>query len=74
MLGVIDMSLYTDELSQVAESNKQDNLFQLIGVHLSEAGGQRPHFPPFVCDFPGWVAIWELEYSPHSYPAFTRAN
>jgi magnesium transporter len=35
--GMVDMSLYTDELSEVSASSKQDYLFQLIGVHLAAA-------------------------------------
>ncbi len=36
MLGVIDVELYTDELREIG-IGKNDDLFQLLGVHLSSA-------------------------------------
>jgi len=33
MLGVVDVELYTDELSQLGEASARDNLFQVVGVH-----------------------------------------
>lgn len=37
MVGVVDVELYTDELSGLETSERNDNLFQLIGVHLTQA-------------------------------------
>jgi magnesium transporter len=37
LLGVVDMELYTDELSQLGEASAREDLFQLVGVHLANA-------------------------------------
>lgn len=37
ILGVVDIDLYTDEISEIERRQESDDLFQLIGVHLSEA-------------------------------------
>ncbi|MBL9093501.1 MAG: magnesium transporter [Planctomycetaceae bacterium] len=42
ILGVIDVELYTDELSDVERREGNDELFQLIGVHLTEAQQASP--------------------------------
>jgi magnesium transporter len=33
--GVIDISLFTDEVNAFARKSEQDNIFQLIGIHLA---------------------------------------
>jgi magnesium transporter len=33
--GVIDITLFTDEVSAFARKSEQDNVFQLIGIHLA---------------------------------------
>mgnify|MGYP001228405801 CR=1 FL=1 len=35
ILGVIDISLFTDEVTAFAKKSEQDNVFQLIGIHLA---------------------------------------
>jgi magnesium transporter len=42
LLGVIDVELYTDELSDIDRREGNDQLFQLIGVHLTEALRESP--------------------------------
>jgi magnesium transporter len=37
ILGIVDVDLYTDELADLDRRQTSDDLFQLIGVHLSEA-------------------------------------
>ncbi len=37
LIGLVDVELYTDELSDIDRREDYDDLFQLIGVHLSEA-------------------------------------
>jgi magnesium transporter len=37
LLGIVDVELYTDELSDLDRRESNDDLFQLIGVHLSDA-------------------------------------
>ncbi len=37
ILGVVDVELYTDELIDLDRSERHNDLFQLIGVHLAEA-------------------------------------
>jgi magnesium transporter len=42
MIGLVDVDLYTKELSDLDKRDDSDNLFQLIGVHLSEAQQASP--------------------------------
>ena len=37
LLGVVDIELYTDEIGQLGEANLRDDLFQIIGVHATQA-------------------------------------
>lgn len=37
VVGIVDVDLYTEELSEIERRQESDDLFQLIGVHLSEA-------------------------------------
>jgi magnesium transporter len=63
ILGVVDVELYTDELSELdtSESERYDDLFQLIGVHLTEAQQASPwvsfskRFPWLLCNIAGGV-------------------
>ncbi len=36
MLGVVDMELYADELTRLDDAQARENLFQLVGVYISE--------------------------------------
>ena len=42
LLGVVDVELYTDELTDLDRSERHNDLFQLIGVHLAEAKQSSP--------------------------------
>jgi magnesium transporter len=42
LLGVVDMELYTDELGYLGEATKGDDLFQLLGVHVTGAQQDSP--------------------------------
>ncbi len=42
LLGVVDVELYTDELSDIDEREGNDELFQLIGVHLTDVQQSSP--------------------------------
>lgn len=44
LLGVVDMELYTDELSNLSDANKRDDLFQLIGVQIAHGQQVSPLF------------------------------
>jgi magnesium transporter len=61
LMGVVDVELYTDELSQLGEEPRGDELFQLVGVHLAGARQTRPvaafrtRFPWLVCNLAGGV-------------------
>jgi magnesium transporter len=54
LLGVIDVDLYTEELSEIG--SMRDDLFQLIGVHVSQAqqisplASFRHRFPWLLCN------------------------
>jgi len=64
LVGVVDVELYTDELSELSEPElveKADDLFQLIGVHLAEAQQASPlrsfrlRFPWLLCNIGGGI-------------------
>jgi magnesium transporter len=44
IVGVIDVDLYTDKLRDLGDADERDNVFQLVGVHLSNG---RQHSPLF---------------------------
>jgi magnesium transporter len=58
LLGVVDVELYTEELSRLSDGRVSDDLFQLIGVHAtvarhgpsSSAASFRHRFPWLVCN------------------------
>jgi magnesium transporter len=56
IVGVIDIELYTTELSELDRSERNNYLFQLIGVYLSEAQQSSPlrafrsRFPWLLCN------------------------
>ncbi len=37
VVGIVDVELYTDELADLDRREDKDDLFQLIGVHLTES-------------------------------------
>jgi magnesium transporter len=59
ILGVIDVELYTAELGDIERSERYDDLFQLIGVHLNDAQQSSPllafgrRFPWLLCNIAG---------------------
>jgi magnesium transporter len=59
ILGVIDVELYTSELGDIERSERYDDLFQLIGVHLNDAQQSSPftafrrRFPWLLCNIGG---------------------
>jgi magnesium transporter len=63
LIGAIDVELYTDELHGLegGEDSGEDDLFQLIGVHLIRArqrnpiGAFRMRFPWLMCNITGGV-------------------
>ena len=64
IVGIVDVDLYTGELSNL-DRNGPDDLFQLIGVHASEARHAEPgyafrkRFPWLLCNIVGGIiAAW----------------
>jgi magnesium transporter len=61
MIGVIDVELYTAELGDIDRSERYDELFQLIGVHISTAYRGTPltafrnRFPWLMCNIVGGI-------------------
>jgi magnesium transporter len=61
MVGVIDMELYTAELGDIDQYERYDELFQLIGVHLTAAyqgappAAFRKRFPWLMCNIAGGI-------------------
>jgi magnesium transporter len=41
LLGIVDVSLYIDELTQLDDGRVRDDLFQLLGVHIDDSRGFR---------------------------------
>jgi magnesium transporter len=55
MLGVIDVELYTDEVSRLESAHVRDDLFQLVGVYAADSRGGplsefRRRFPWLGCN------------------------
>lgn len=42
LLGVVDVELYTDEISELKDGRVRDDLFQLLGVHAGAARDSSP--------------------------------
>ncbi len=55
LVGIIDVELYTDELRDLDQKSADEELFQLIGVHLIDAQ-QASSFRAFYKRFPWLVA------------------
>jgi magnesium transporter len=59
LVGIVDVDLYTDELTSLETYEAQENLFQLIGVHQTEAQRRSPwasfrgRFPWLLCNVAG---------------------
>lgn len=53
VVGAVDVGLYTDEIQEIDRRQDADDLFQLIGIHLSEAAKVRAG-PAFAGRFP-WL-------------------
>jgi magnesium transporter len=59
VVGVVDVDLYTEELRDIDRRQESDDLFQLIGVHLTEAAQKDPRqaflrrFPWLLCNVAG---------------------
>src|SRR5688500_1307220 len=62
LLGVVDASLFTDEMFDVSERQSQHDVFQLIGVRIaagkytSPFGGFAQRFPWLLCNITGGIA------------------
>jgi magnesium transporter len=61
LIGLVDVDLYTEELSDIDRREGSDDLFQLIGVHLTEAQQSHPllsfrqRFPWLLCNIAGGI-------------------
>jgi len=59
VLGAVDVDLYTNEILEIDRRQDSEDLFQLIGVHLSEAAQKSPRlaftsrFPWLICNLVG---------------------
>jgi magnesium transporter len=62
IVGVIDVELYTDEVSDLARREESDAVFQLIGIRLAQvsraslAGAFLRRFPWLLCNIAGGLA------------------
>jgi magnesium transporter len=61
IVGVVDVELYTDEMTEIAGDHGED-LFQLIGIHLENARQTSPikvfrgRFPWLICNIIGGIS------------------
>jgi magnesium transporter len=61
LLGLVDIELYTDELTDLAQRTSYDDLFQLVGVRMAEArmgsplNAFRARFPWLTCNIAGGI-------------------
>jgi magnesium transporter len=61
LIGLVDVDLYTEEMSDIDRSERNDDLFQLIGVHLAESQRASPavafrsRFPWLACNIGGGI-------------------
>ncbi|MBX3470408.1 MAG: magnesium transporter [Planctomycetes bacterium] len=61
LLGVVDVGLFTDEVIDLAEKQSLDDVFQLVGVHLtaskaSPVASFKDRFPWLLCNIGGGMA------------------
>jgi magnesium transporter len=74
LVGVVDVDLYTGELTHLGDAEMRDDLFQALGVHAPAAGGSpaaafRRRFPWLTCNMLGGIAcaflgnLFEVELS-----------
>lgn len=61
LLGVVDVSLFTGEMLDMAEKQELDDVFQLVGVHLAVAktspvASFKDRFPWLLCNIGGGTA------------------
>jgi magnesium transporter len=72
LVGFVDVDLYTEELSDIERRVGSDDLFQLIGIHLTEALQASPlksfrqRFPWLLCNVAGGLlaAVISAHYEP----------
>ena len=68
VVGLVDVDLYTEELADLDRPEAHDDLFQLIGVHLTEAEQKdvrkafRRRFPWLLCNVAGGLMAAVLAY------------
>jgi len=62
ILGVVDVELYTDEISDLAARQESEDIFQLVGVRLAQVrqasipAAYRGRFPWLLCNIGGGLA------------------
>jgi magnesium transporter len=62
LVGIIDVSLFTDEIFDLSERHSADDLFQLVGVRLAQSRNAKPwigfrrRFPWLLCNVAGGLA------------------
>ncbi len=69
LVGMVDVDLYTEELADLERRDGNDSVFQLIGVHLTEAEQRsteiqfRRRFPWLLCNIVGGMLAAFLAYA-----------
>jgi magnesium transporter len=68
MVGLVDVELFAEGIDDLEQTRQQEDLFQLIGVHLSAAEQASPirafasRFPWLLCNIAGGLAAAFLAY------------
>src|SRR5262249_41007878 len=68
VLGLVDVDLYTEELSDIESWQGSQDLFQLVGVHLTAAQQAKPllsflrRFPWLLCNMAGGLLAAVLAF------------
>lgn len=68
IVGLVDVDLYTEELRDLERTERVNELFQLIGVHVTEAQQALPlvafrhRFPWLLCNLAGGILAAFLSY------------
>jgi len=69
MVGIVDVELFADGIDDLERTKQQEDLFQLMGVHLSAAqqaspwAGFRSRFPWLLCNIAGGILAAFLSYA-----------
>ena len=74
IVGLVDVDLYTTELQELERRENTEDLFQLIGVHLTESQERVRLGSPFGSGFLGCSPTWPAEFWPRFFRVSTNLS